>query len=171
VRHMTSLVRSFSAIAAALVLGGCLSLQATCPFSLTPHSIQTASGSEHWCETHRGLREGPFERRDTDSRIAERGEYVRNQRSGVWTTYDAEGQRTSQRPYINGAVSGEVLRWHASGVLASQTEFFDGIPQGLAKRWYENGSVEVEGRYCEGRECGEWQWYDERGERRVAPTD
>jgi antitoxin component YwqK of YwqJK toxin-antitoxin module len=169
VRSTTSIVRSFAASAAALVLGGCLNLQATCPFNLTPHSARSASGSEHWCETHRGLREGPYERRYSGGHIAERGAYLRDKRAGTWTSYDAAGQRVAERPYVNGAVSGEVLHWHASGRLARQTEYFDGVAQGSETRWYENGAVQSTGRWCAGRECGEWQWFDERGERQTAP--
>jgi len=164
-RHTRSLVHSLAAVAAACALGGCISLQATCPFYLAPKSRQTPSGSERWCETHRGLREGPYERRFAGGRIAERGEYVRNQRTGTWTTYDGNDRQTSQWSYVDGTVTGDVLGWHASGALASRTEFFDGVPQGVVTRWYENGSIQVEGHYCAGRECGEWRWYDERGAR------
>jgi hypothetical protein len=162
------LARTLAAVSALLVLTGCASLQATCPFSLTPQSRQTVAGSEHWCETHRALREGPYERRDASGRIAERGEFQRDRRSGTWIEYDTSGRRAAERPYVDGTVSGEVLRWHGSGALASRTAFFDGVAQGVVTRWDEDGDVELEGRYCAGRACGEWQWYGEDGAR-VAP--
>ena len=42
-------------------------------------------------------------------------------------------------------------------------DFKDGKREGKATVYYENGKVNYEGFYKEGKECGVWKFYDEKG--------
>ena len=91
--------------------------------------------------------------------------YLDRRRTGRYTQYFDDGSISITGRYNQGLKDGLRTTWyytypHQERRIESKENYLNGIREGLYERWYINGTKQVEGRYHNGKEIGEWKSWE-----------
>ena len=117
------------------------------------------------------------------------GKYVNQHKQGTWTYYsEPDNKLLAREEYRKGELDGEVVRYYAetgqklevihytmgnrngpykkyfpNGQLMTEGNYKDDLLDDLFITYYPGGEVQARGYYREGRQIGNWEFYDEAG--------
>lgn len=91
---------------------------------------------------------------------------INNFNDGVYVTYRKDGSIINKIELKHGIKDGKVKSYYESGELFFVINYEKGIKEGITKTYSRNGVLLCKGRYCGGKKCGEWIYFDKNGENR-----
>ncbi len=101
----------------------------------------------------------------------ESGKKHKGEYAGVCTAYYENGNIHFQQTKVDGLSSGPYFRNYESGKLEVKANWLNGELDGERIDYYENGKKKMQGKYKAGKQIGEWQYWDEQGEKRTEKFD
>ncbi|NNE30491.1 MAG: toxin-antitoxin system YwqK family antitoxin [Saprospiraceae bacterium] len=135
------------------------------------------------------VKEGAFERFDSEGKLYETGTYLKGKLEGEKKVFYPNGSIEVLETYKNGSFDGVSKSYFEDGNLKTEGQYIDNIASGIwksfyangkqreevlyenneengpFKEWHENGMLKAEGTYKGGdNEHGELKLYDEKGE-------
>jgi len=84
-------------------------------------------------------------------------------RDGHHTVHGPGGIMTMEGNMQHGKRHGVWTSYTKNGRVKSRSEYAEGILQGPTITFHDNGAVYYQGQYLNGKEFGEWSFYDEQG--------
>ena len=80
-----------------------------------------------------------------------------------WKWYHETGNPYFKATIVNELLQGRYQIWYENGKLAEDLYFKDNMENGPAVFYHDNGQIAMKGTYKMGQMVGEWQFYDEYG--------
>lgn len=176
-------IRRLAALAALGGLGAGPALPA-CPPATTRHETP----HEGWCEDAAGARQGPIWGRRSDGSLRFLGTALDDAVHGAWRSWHPGGAPAIEAHYAHGVLTGPFRLWGENGRLLYtgrhdalgrmdgrfERRWPDGTPRlrwemragvhhGAIEGWYASGARRVRGARRDGRDSGDWSWWDEHG--------
>ena len=84
-------------------------------------------------------------------------------KSGLIKEYFEDGSIKEETVYFNGVKEGKRKVWYRSGQLYKSGTMKSDRWHGKYQEWYENGTPKLAGKYLEGKQDGEWIFFDKEG--------
>jgi antitoxin component YwqK of YwqJK toxin-antitoxin module len=111
-----------------------------CTDAGTSPSKPVAADSTQRMTTEDTLRDGHHTLRDAFGRPTAEGDILGHNRHGVWTSYNEQGRVRSRNEYVHGVLQGPTITFR------------------------DNGALFYVGQHRDGKQVGEWKFYDGSGE-------
>jgi len=84
-------------------------------------------------------------------------------RNGLVKEYFEDGSVKEEIMYLNGIKEGKRKIWYPSGQIYKVGEMKSDRWHGNYEEWYEDGTPKLAGKYLEGKQDGEWIFFDKEG--------
>ena len=84
-------------------------------------------------------------------------------RNGLIKEYYEDGSVKEEVFFVNGVKEGNRKIWYANGQISKSGVMKDDRWHGQYEEWYSTGEPKVSGHYFEGKQDGEWKFFDKEG--------
>lgn len=84
-------------------------------------------------------------------------------RNGLIKEYYEDGSVKEEVFFVNGVKEGNRKIWYANGQISKSGVMKDDRWHGQYEEWYPTGEPKVSGHYFEGKQDGDWKFYDKEG--------
>lgn len=85
-----------------------------------------------------------------NGKVAEKGSFLRGDKTGLWTIYNEHGTKVEESNYREGVLDGEHLTWFENGVLSLKESYLKGHYNGTRTGYWMLGGPAWEAHYNNG---------------------
>jgi len=85
-------------------------------------------------------------------------------RNGIIRDFFEDGSIKEEVEFVEGVKQGARKIWYPTGQIAKSGSMKNDRWHGKYEEWYTNGLLKVSGYYVDGKQNGEWKFFDKEGE-------
>lgn len=106
---------------------------------------------------------GPYKYFFPDGRLANEGNYFKDEKEGKDYEYYPDGKLLNQCLFINGVIDGAIIEYYHDGKVKYILNTRLHKPHGLYIKYYPDGKEKEEWNYIDGKANGRYRYYHENG--------